>query len=67
MKQFCQLWKQTVTYFVWQIKTSSNVVGIGEHNFEMTGCPEKEMEVKIPLLSSFTIAQCLQEQKIVEK
>jgi len=30
-------------------------VGTGEHNLEKTGHPEKEMEVKIPLLSSFTI------------
>jgi len=36
-------------------------VGIGECNLEKTGHPEKEMEVKSPLFSSFTIEQRLQE------
>ena len=63
VKQSCQLWKQTVTCFVWQIKTSSKAVGTGERKLERQGVQKKKMEVKIPLLSSLPLSTVSESEK----
>ena len=67
MKQPCQLWKQTTTCFIWQINTSSNIVGTGEHSLEKTVCPEKETKVKTSLLSSLLSSSVSKSVKVMNK